>query len=195
MARSRFNVSREIVDLSSDSDELLSGDELEFFDAPTERQGVMEDVPGVDGLLEEFDERYHPVYGGEDEIIDLTGMPDIDVPPSDPVWADREVAGPSNASGESRVITEFACLQMILDVLPEISVDHVLTLIRESTTDLTRTAAQCENIITQLLDGEAYPKEADEAKNKKRKRKDEDEWKDYEKAERDPEVVSYESDA
>lgn len=186
----------EIVDLSSESeDEVLEGDGLEFFDAHFDRQSVVEDMPNVDGLLDELDARYRPLYEAEDGVIDLTGIPDIDVPPSDAAWTDREDAEPSNAGGEADIITEPVCLQLVLDVLPDISIDHVLNLIRENTTNLTRTAAQCENIITQILDGGAYPKETDEAKNKKRKRDDEEEWKDYETAERDPEVASYESDA
>ncbi|KAH7095873.1 hypothetical protein FB567DRAFT_431044 [Paraphoma chrysanthemicola] len=189
-ARLPYNV----VDLASDSeDEVLSGDEMEFFDAQSERQGPLEELPNMNARLDELGARNNPTYA--DGVIDLTAIPDIDVPPSDDMTALR--AGPANQSGNEGpdLVSETICLQMVLDVLPDISIDHVLNLIRDTTTDATRTVAQCENIITGLLDGEAYPKEADEAKNKKRKRTEEDDWKEYEQAERNPEVPTYESDA
>ena len=84
-----------------------------------------------------------------------------------------------------------------MSVLPDISVDYVLKLIQEKTTDTTRTTAQCEHFLTELLEGDPYPKESDDANNKKRKREDEaeSELSTYEKAERDPEIGGYEHDA
>jgi TRIAD3 protein (E3 ubiquitin-protein ligase RNF216) len=60
-----------------------------------------------------------------------------------------------------------------------------------------RTMAQCEHFLTELLEGEPYPKEADEARKKKRKREDEaeDGTSSYEKGERDPEIGGYEHEA
>jgi TRIAD3 protein (E3 ubiquitin-protein ligase RNF216) len=79
--------------------------------------------------------------------------------------------------------------------LPDISVDHVLQIIKKKTTDLTRTNVQCQNIIAQLVEDGDYPKEDDETHSKKRKRSNEDDWKDYDKAEPDPEILTYDADA
>lgn len=105
--------------------------------------------------------------------IDLTDIPDINVPPSNPGTLDIKRHGSSSRDGEVGLITEAECLQMVLNVLPAISVDYVLNLIREKTTDQTRTAAQCEQIVAQLLDG-THPTEADAENKKKRKREDDD---------------------
>lgn len=194
MARSHLETPREIIDLlTDDEDDAFSEDEPEFFDAPLEQHLVDEDRHGR--TFQALNARYNPVYEPADGVIDLTGIPDIDVPPSDPSLQNHEVAEASNASEGERIITVAVCLQMVLDVLPDISVDHVLNLIETSTTDITRTAAHCETIITQLLDGESYPKEIDDANNKKRKRDDEHEWKGYEKDEWQPDHPTYETDA
>ncbi|KAF2661337.1 hypothetical protein K491DRAFT_449808 [Lophiostoma macrostomum CBS 122681] len=55
---------------------------------------------------------------------------------------------------------------MILDVLPEIAINHVLELINEQKV---YTTAACERLITRLLDEGSYPKERDEL-HRKRKR-------------------------
>jgi TRIAD3 protein (E3 ubiquitin-protein ligase RNF216) len=91
------------------------------------------------------------------------------------------------------LITEAECLQLVLDVFPAVSVNHVLTLIREKTTDLTRTKKHSEQIINELLEG-IYPKEADAA-SKKRRRADSDGVSDYERDECGPGVLSYDTDA
>lgn len=70
---------------------------------------------------------------------------------------------------EGELVTAAVCLQMVLDILPDISVDHVLALITDQTQDSTRTADACQRIITQLLDGGPYPQE-EEAASRKRKR-------------------------
>ncbi|KAF1996868.1 hypothetical protein P154DRAFT_442343 [Amniculicola lignicola CBS 123094] len=62
------------------------------------------------------------------------------------------------------------CLQLILNVLPDISIDYALGLIIEQTEDGTRCSADCERLIMMLLDQGAYPKEADEVNKRKRKR-------------------------
>jgi TRIAD3 protein (E3 ubiquitin-protein ligase RNF216) len=196
MARARVEYAHEVVDLASDSeDEVLSGDELEFFDAQAERQDAMEDYFDMDGTPGALNAHYSPFHEAANGVIDLTGIPDIDVPPSDPTIVDFEAGGPDNLYSDAQLVTEAMGLQMVLDFLPDISIDHVLNLIREKTADLTRTVAQCQNIIMQLVEDGIYPKEADEAKNKKRKRDAEDEWKDYDEVERCPEVPNYESDA
>ncbi|KAF1943204.1 hypothetical protein EJ02DRAFT_443455 [Clathrospora elynae] len=194
MAQPAASIGHEVVDLLSDSE-----NELGLFDARSAAE-FARDYLDLDDPPERFTEQLNA--NNDHEMIDLTRIPDIDVAPSDPVVVDAEVPQPSNAQsgdwgGDAKVLTETACLHMVLSVLPDISVDHVLKMIREKTTDATRTIAQCEHFLTELLEGEAYPKEADEAKNKKRKREDEadDELNTYEKGERDPKVGGYEYDA
>jgi TRIAD3 protein (E3 ubiquitin-protein ligase RNF216) len=188
----------EYVDIDSDSeDEGFLDDGLQHLDAELDgpvRPNALHNFSDDDGLLDMVNDNYNQGYGAGNEVIDLTNIPDIDVPPSDgPIVVDDDPIVPEN--GAAQLVTEAACLQMVMDVLPDISTDHVLNLIKEKTTDLTRTLAQCENILTQLLDGEAYPKEVDEANTKKRKRDDEDDWSRYEKGERDPDVANYEQEA
>jgi|TARA_R110002003_G_scaffold23_5_gene1140 TRIAD3 protein (E3 ubiquitin-protein ligase RNF216) len=196
MANSEPRRPHEVVYVGSDGeDEGLSEDELDFFDAISERQGPAGDVPDMDAILDKLIARHDPGYEALGGIIDLTAIPDIDVPPSDDMPMDPADPAIQKVDKGPQLVSAAVCLQMVLDVLPDISIDHVLELISETTTDATRTVTQCETIITGLLDGEAYPKETDEAKNRKRKRTDEDDWRDYEKAERDPEVPTYESDA
>jgi TRIAD3 protein (E3 ubiquitin-protein ligase RNF216) len=200
MARPRIEEAFEVVDLASDSEEeAVSKDELEFFDAEAEREYPDNEYLDMNmhGILEELNARYHPVYEAADGIIDLTGIPDIDVPPSDPILVGdgSEAAEPDDFDRDDQLITEAVALQMVLDFLPDISVDHVLHIIREKTTDITRTNAQCQNIISQLVEDGDYPKEDDDASSKKRKRDDEDDWKVYDKVEPDPKILSYDADA
>jgi TRIAD3 protein (E3 ubiquitin-protein ligase RNF216) len=63
-------------------------------------------------------------------------------------------------------IDQAACLEMILNVFPDIAINHVLGLIGD---DNSRTVADCEQLIMQLLD-EGFPKESDEVNRRKRKR-------------------------
>jgi TRIAD3 protein (E3 ubiquitin-protein ligase RNF216) len=198
MARPRFERAHEVVDLASDGeDEVFSGDELEFYDAELNGDDAVVNLTDMSGVLEELNARYSPVYGAADGIIDLTAIPDIDVPPSDdPILIEDWTTKYIDEMGSADLVTEATCLQMVLNVLPDISIEHVLKLIKEKTANLTRTVAQCEGIVTQLLDGETYPKEVDEAKNSKRKRDSEEEdWSTYEKGERDPALPSYETEA
>lgn len=199
MARARNEAGHEVIDLASDSeDEVLSEDVFAYFDAHDQLQDDMAQSladQDEDPMIRAFNARYSPTYEATNEIIDLTNIPDIDIPPSDPALADFEARASNNVGGDNDLVTEAAGLQMVLDVLPDISIDHVLKIIREKTTDLTRTNEQCHDIVTQLLDGEAYPKEDDESTNKKRKRDNEDDWEDYDKAGRDPGILTYEIDA
>lgn len=189
MARSQFRASREIIVLSdSESDdegparrELGHGDALPQAVFVHNRPGAVEAVAEPNAMFLPIDP----------ELIDLADIPDIDVPPSDPVKREDDGLQPV---GQARMITESECLQMVLGVLPDISVEYVLKRIREKTTNCTRTTATCEHLLTELLEGDPYPKEANE---KKRKRHDEAEHElsDYEKGERDPEISGYERDA
>jgi TRIAD3 protein (E3 ubiquitin-protein ligase RNF216) len=191
----------EVVDLLSDSgsdDEGLARHELEAFDARSAAE-FAHDYPDLDDPIADFRAEFLVV--NDHELIDLTNIPDIDVPPSDPIVVEEDTPQPEGQAPEwgedGTGVTEAACLQMVLSVLPDISVDYVLTLIQEKTTDNTRTMAQCEHLLMELLEGEPYPKESDEAKKKKRKWNDgaEDELSTYEKGERDPEIGGYEHDA
>ncbi|KAI4641638.1 hypothetical protein J4E93_007736 [Alternaria ventricosa] len=190
----------EVIDLLSDSeteDEDLARHELEAFDARSAAEFAL-DFPDLDDPIAEFRAEFQ---ANDRQVIDLTDIPDIDVPPSDAVVAEDDRPPPEGRApdwGEQiALVTEAACLQMILSVLPDISVDYVLNLTQEKMTDTTRTTAQCEHFLTELLEGEPYPKESDDAKNKKRKRDDEAEGElsTYEKGERDPEIGGYEHDA
>ncbi|RMZ69017.1 ring finger [Pyrenophora seminiperda CCB06] len=201
MARPAINVEHEIVNLISDSeseDDGIPRDEPDFFAAPS-------DVDSADEYseLEEPLRNLHAQLHEDDyEMIDLTGVPDIDVPPSVPIAVNDDELPPPNAQAPgwndvNTPITEAACLQMVLSILPDISADYVLQLIQEKMTDTTRTMVQCEHFLAEILEGEPYPKELNDAKNKKRKRDDEDDddWIGYEMAERDPEIGGYEHDA
>ncbi|CAN9222394.1 unnamed protein product [Alternaria alternata] len=190
----------EVVDLLSDSeteDESFTRRQLEDFDARSAAE-FAHDYPEMDDPIADFrtELREH-----DHQFIDLTEIPDVDVPPSDAVVVEEQEPQPEGRApewgDEATVVTEAACLQMVLSVLPDISVDYVLKLIQEKTTDTTRTTAQCEHFLTELLEGDPYPKESDDANNKKRKREDEaeSELSTYEKAERDPEIGGYEHDA
>lgn len=196
MAPPGFRMSREIVVLSDSETEDEDHTKQESGDLiarPT--AGPAQNNPRIDGNIAE-------PRGGvpviDPEMIDLTAIPDIDVPPSNPVGLQGNVPQPdgqaSDQNEHSRMLTETAYLQMILGVLPDVSVEYVLKLIKEKTTDATRTTARCEHLIAELLEGEPYPKEANE---KKRKREDDadHELSGYEKGERDPQAHGYEHDA
>ena len=181
----------EIVDLTSDDEQDgLSEGEVEFFDA----QSVGEPIDfGAD--LNFLD---HPEFGNaevdERNVIDLTAIPDVDVPPSGVAHHVAEDATPSNDRVEFELISEAVCLQLVMDVFPDVSVDHVLTMIQERTTDLTRTKEHSERIVNELLEEGTYPKEAESA-SKKRRRADSEEFNDYEKDEHTAGVLNYATDA
>lgn len=132
--------------------------------------------------------------------VDLATIPDVDVPPSDPIESGdsrlQHGGQAPSSSAQARVITESECLQMVLSVLPDISAAYARGFIQQRTANHSRpiTIDRCEQLISQLLEGEPYPKEAIE---RKRKREDDvgDDFSDYEKGERDPEIDGYEHDA
>ncbi|KAF1964895.1 hypothetical protein BU23DRAFT_491236 [Bimuria novae-zelandiae CBS 107.79] len=97
------------------------------------------------------------------------------------------------AQGE--LITAAACLQMVVEVLPDISVDHVLQLIADQTQDDTRTPEACQRIITQLLDGGEYPKEVEEEVSRKRKREHERSLSEFEGDDGEDRTSEYRNDA
>jgi len=161
----------DVIDLVSDSDDDFLRDYIQFED----------DQPPLANNIR--------FAGGHADAIDLTGLediPDIDIPPDLPHPArpiDLEVVE------RELVLTDAECLQMVLNVLPDIAVDHVLSLIQERNP---RTFDQCEQLITRILDDGAYPKENDEANNRKRKRDDDDdEVSMYENGEQDVGAAGY----
>ncbi|KAF3032894.1 hypothetical protein E8E11_003174 [Didymella keratinophila] len=180
-----------IVDLISDDEQDgLSEGEVEFFDA----QSVGELIDfGADLNFLNL-----PEFGNaevdERDVIDLTAIPDVDVPPSDVAHHVAEDATPSNDRVEFELISKAVCLQLVMDVFPDVSVDHVLTMIQERTTDLTRTKEHSERIVNELLKEGTYPKEAESA-SKKRRRADSEQFSDYEKNEHTAGVLSYATDA
>lgn len=178
-----------IVDLTSDDeDSEFKNDDFALFNAQFERFADDEEISVPDqslaNALSEID------HG---EVIDLTAIPDIDVPPSDPIPLLTENFGSDVGPGDAELITEAVCLQLVVDIFPDVSVDHVLTLIKEMTTDQMRTKMHSEQIVNMLLEG-TYPKEADVA-SKKRRRADSEEVSNYETGEHESEVLGYQTDA
>ncbi|KAL5120240.1 hypothetical protein ACEQ8H_001798 [Pleosporales sp. CAS-2024a] len=193
-------VAREVVELSSETSDESDFDEfVDYFDAYEEPQYPVAHLhadQNVNRVHRHLPARHLPVHDGADDVIDLTKIPDIDVPPSSAQSSlCSQDSGSENINKDDHLVTENVALQVVLDVLPNISVDHVLNIIKKETTDLTRTNAKCRDIINQLIDQGTYPKEDDDTKNKKRKRSEEEEWDEYHKAERDPNLTTYESDA
>ncbi|KAJ4380569.1 hypothetical protein N0V86_003928 [Didymella sp. IMI 355093] len=192
MVQPAVRYDHQVIDLISDDEhDGFSNDEAEFFDV----QSVGEPVnfgPDFD-LLDDL-----PEFGNaevdERDVIELTAILDIDVPPSDLNPHVVENAPPADARGEVELISEAVCLQLVLDVFPDISVEHVLTMIQERTTYLTRTKEHSERIVNELLEEGTYPKEAENA-SKKRRRADSEEFSDYEREEHHAEVPSYNTDA
>ncbi|KAH9870410.1 hypothetical protein IAQ61_005885 [Plenodomus lingam] len=205
MVRPGLEGGHEIIELSSEAsseneDERGPDVAVERCDAELARDAGG-DLQVFDNMSENI---YQPELFGEndDELIDLTAIPDVDVPSSDHcVTDDRKPRPNAQATGPKdigQLVTESDCLQMVLNVFPDISIDHALKVINEKTRDATRTVDRCELLIAGLLDGEEYPKEADESKNRKRKRDDDDDdgnLSDYERGERDENITDYEQDA
>ncbi|KAH7385628.1 hypothetical protein BKA66DRAFT_416205 [Pyrenochaeta sp. MPI-SDFR-AT-0127] len=194
-----IEVGYDIIDLLSDSEdeeEVPAGSELEVFDAHFVQQ-LEDEYTNLGDLFDNLGAQ----SANDRETIDLTAISDVDEPSSNSNLIDDDDPAldvrPSKWGDEGQILTEAACVQMVLSVLPDASVDYVFKVIQEQTTEATRTLVQCEQIITQLLDSGAYPKEVDEAKKRKRKRKrgDDDDLSEYEKEEPDPEVKGYQQDA
>ena len=154
------------------TEEALGDEEEDFFDASQASDHANADI-GV--------------------FIDLTAVPDADVPPSPQNPNHIEEADPTDVSAESELITEAVCLQLILDVFPDISIDYVLAMMQQHTTDQTRTKKHSEMIVNELLEVD-YPKETDVAR-KKRRRQDSEGASDYEKDKSDSGSLTYEKDA
>jgi TRIAD3 protein (E3 ubiquitin-protein ligase RNF216) len=200
---------RHVIDLVSDEEDCESIDLAEdiedfgpfFDDAIHASDQIQQDGDNLDDFFAP------PRLGSSPHAahnpIDLTGLDassDADNPParSPPARSPQGTAMVMHddhdlAAGE--LITAAACLQMVLNVLPDISVDHALSVIYTSTKDDTRTTAECERIIAQLLDEGGYPKEQDEENSRKRKRNEIDSSSDFEGREEDAESPLYHRDA
>lgn len=154
-----------VIDLSSDDEQLHA----------QPRAQVNDVRPAVDlaaglalGFVPDPDDMDPEIV---DDIGFLATIPDIDVAPDRPALGQTSIKQEVDAAGDE-MISQAACLQMILNVLPDISVAHVLQLIYEKTQDETRTSAVCEGLVSDLLDGGPYPKELrDDENERKRKRK------------------------
>lgn len=141
-----------------------------------------------EGPSDGYSDRYIGFFDAANDVsIDLSAIPDKDVPPS------QHGSQPAEDAEPAGLITEAVCLQLILNVLPDVSIDHVLSMIQQHTTDLMRTRQHSENIINELLEG-TYPKEAD-ALGKKRRRQDSEGISDYERDDNDPQEPNYHKDA
>lgn len=183
-----------IVDLATDDEnEEDTDDDIDSFD--TQSAGEHADGEFDDDF--DFNQFLHDPYPHTEiaprEVIDLTAISDIDVPPSDFTPPAVEDAAPTDDIDEAQLISEAICLQLVVDVFPDVSIDHVLTLIRAGTTDQTRTKLHSEQIVNELLEG-TYPKEADVV-SKKRRREESDDASDYEKDEREPGMLNYHKEA
>lgn len=170
----------QIVDLTADDENDDSSDD--GFDSHSAHS-----ISGLNhnGLDFDFDELDANLFAHAEidnpDTIDLTAIPDIDIPPehSRDIFEDPV---PTVVAGDAELITEAVCLQLVLDVFPDVSVDHVSTMIQERTCDLTRTKEHSERIVNELLEGN-YPKQA-EATSKKRKREESQGVSDFEDGKR-----------
>lgn len=179
-----------VINLISDSEDDSSLD-------LGQRHGAEDVYDGAFEFLDDFPDNILDVEGpftaDDRNTIDLTALPDVDVPPVPLAEGDRAPANPNATLADVELITEAQCLQMVLDVLPDISIEHVLNLIQEQTQQHTRTHAACEQILTQLLDGGAYPKEQDEETSRKRKRQNSS--SEFEDGDANVDMPRYQKDA
>jgi len=196
MPRHGLERDREIIHLLSDSGEDGNSDnEVERCNA----QPVPEDFPD-DPESDDLFEGLPEMPPAEDrDIVHLGAIPDLDPLPSEHHSLDNRNPVQEDDAGDvqnlGRLCTKQESVQIVLDVLPDISVEHVLKVIDDNTTDATRTLLQCERLIEQIMDSGEYPKQTDETRNKKRKRDAEESLSDYENDERDPDILGYEADA
>jgi TRIAD3 protein (E3 ubiquitin-protein ligase RNF216) len=180
----------DVVDLTSeDEDDELRDDDIENLD--------VESIGEHAGSELDFDHLLHDPYQnfeiGNRDYIDLTALPDIDVAPSEPASPNAGDAHLVDDVDETQLISETNCLRLVLDVFPDVSIDHVLTMIKARTTDQTRTKIHSEQIVVELLEG-VYPKEADMI-SKKRRRADSEGFSDYEQVDHVTGIPNYDTDA
>lgn len=191
MVQPDLRYEHEIIDLISNNElDALSDDEVEYFYAHSVGEPI--------NFGADFDVLGLPDYGNADvdvrDVIDLTAIPDVDVPPSDVAPHAFEHATPASARVEIELISEAVCLQLVKDVFPHVAVDHVVTMIQERTTDLTRTKEHSERIVSELLEQGTHPKEKESA-SKKRRREDSEDFSDFGQGEHATGILSYATDS
>lgn len=182
-----------IIDLTSDNeDDQLPADEVANLAAKSfSRRATAEENLNLDAV-----HRYGQSAIHQQNVIELVDIPDADVPPFNFSPLVAEYAALNDNFNEAGIISESVCLQLVLDVLPDVSIDHVLGLIKARTTDQTRCRVHSEQIVNELLEN-TYPKEADILSKKKKRTRDEegDEVSDYEKDKCGAGVLTYNKDA
>lgn len=201
MARQGAGRDRQVINLISDDEKDEPADNGIDHAANSLREFVapwLIEHPVGDHIQADLDEHQGQidVEVNNADIFDLTAIPNIGVPPPDRDLHSPEMmegGQPAAAVIAPELITEAVCLQLVLDVFPDVSVDHVLEMIQLSTTDLTRTKKHSERIVNELLE-RTYPKEADMT-TRKRRREDSDGASEYEKDERDDPMLTYHPDA
>lgn len=174
MALDANGTGRRVIDLTSDDDEEIPRAE------PRPDAGLIGDGLGNNQYVDDFLANAfpdYPPYPWEDLIANPRLSPALlhGNEPADPVDLDAwealpfapDASPPQPVEPEAFALTEEESLQAILNVIPDVSVKHVLWHIRGNA----RNAAACERIITELFD-DGYPKENDESNQRKRKRED-----------------------
>ena len=158
-----------------------SDDEIEFFNAASDRSHT----PDQDAVRYNSDDHNNNNMGPGNpaaaEVVDLTeleNIPDIDVPP-DRARSPFEL-DPVDA------LSDAECLQIILDILPDIQVNHVLGLLQ----DQAHSPEGCQRVIAQILDAGSYPKETDINHDRKRKRENDDDDDDATPFQRGQEAIN-----
>lgn len=179
----------EVVNLISDDEDDGFSDDSNLYEADYMEEALADEVEDFFDASEASDHANADIR----VFIDLTAVPDADVPPSPQNPNHIEEADPTDVSAESELITEAVCLQLVLDVFPDISIDYVLAMMQQHTTDQTRAKKHSEMIVNELLEVN-YPKEADVAR-KKRRRQDSEGASDYEKDKSDSGSLTYKTDA
>ncbi|KAJ4354493.1 uncharacterized protein N0V89_006230 [Didymosphaeria variabile] len=193
--------------------DLLSDDEDVFYDYDDDSGYEPDAVPDFGPVEFENEENWVPNYDGFGLDVaaqpgplgfELAREPDVDfirprpaglaqpdpVPAPNPAHNNPMDVEVDIAPGE--LLNTAACLQMVVQILPDISIDYVLALIADLTQDNTPTPEACQRIVTKILDDEGYPKEEEEAT---RKRKRERSVSDFEEVDGNRLPPEYKDDA
>ena len=134
----------QIIDLTSDNED----DQL-----PAERVANLaaKSFSGPTNAEEHLDlnevHRYGQSRIQQQNTIEMAAVPDADVPSSNFDPPVTEHAALNDSFNEAEIISKSVCLQLVLDIFPDVSIDHVLDLIKAKTTDQTRTKVHSELIV------------------------------------------------
>lgn len=109
----------------------------------------------------------------------------IDLADDGPVTAVRSGRSPVQENPLAPALTEDKCLMQVLQILPDISHDHVLQLFKSAPPTPADGHDWIQAFIGNILEDSNYPKQKDSLRGTKRKREalEEEEWKQYENAE------------